>query len=93
MKDKSNHVPCGVQSCIFKADGVDKRESANHGSDEQCINCVLDELLYIEDSKQRNSWINLLKNGYLEINCRRKRLNYRLLPEFFYDNMVKSSNI
>lgn len=83
-------MPCGIQSCIFKADSVDKRESVNHGSDEKCINCVLDSLLYIEDSKLRDSWINLLKKGYLEINCRRKSLNYRLLPEVFYENMVKS---
>lgn len=90
MKDKSNNMPCGIQSCIFKADSVDKRVSAIHGSDEQCINCVLDALLYIEDSELRNSWINLLKKGYLEINCRRTRLYYRLLPEFFYENRVKS---
>lgn len=83
MKEKSDYGPCGIQSCIFEADSVDERESANNDSDERCINCILDTLLYIEDCKLRNLWINLLKKGCLEINCVRTRRNYRILPEFF----------
>lgn len=83
MNDQSRKGPCGIQSCLFEADGVDERESANHDADERCINCVLDALLTIEDRKLRTAWINLLKNGCLEIQCARTRRNYRILPGFF----------
>jgi hypothetical protein len=83
MKVKSKNRACGIQSCIFEADCVDELESANVESNESCINCILDSLLKIKDSNLRNSWINLLKKGSLEINCERTRKNYRILPEFF----------
>jgi hypothetical protein len=83
MNDQLRKGPCGIQSCLFEADGVDERESAHNDSDERCINCVLDALLTVEDSKLRNAWITLLKKGCLEIHCARTRRNYRILPEFF----------
>lgn len=83
MNDKSDKSPCGIQSCLFEADGVEERESANHDADERCINCILDALLTLEDSKLRNVWINLLKKVSLEIHCVRTRRDYRILPGFF----------
>lgn len=89
MNDKLNIKLCGIQSCIFKAESVDELVAANSDSGERCINCILDALLKINDNKLRNSWINLLKKGYLEINCSRTRTNYRLLPEFFNNSFSR----
>lgn len=83
MDDRPIKSPCGIQSCLFEADGVDESESANHDADEKCINCVLDALLTITDCKLRNAWITLLKKGCLEIHCARTKKNYRILPVFF----------
>jgi hypothetical protein len=79
MKVKSKNRICGIQSCIFEPDCVDELESVNGDSNESCVNCVLDSLSKIKDSKLRNSWINLLKKGNLEINCERTGKNYRIL--------------
>lgn len=51
--------------------------------DENCIDCILDDILSTEEGETRDAWIAIYREGRMMLNCARTGKCYLINKEFF----------
>jgi len=74
----SNH-----KRCINIADDIFEFEPTKENPDEECINCILDDILNTPEGELRDGWIKMYRNGLIKLECKRTRKSYIITQEFF----------
>jgi len=69
--------------CIKIIDNVSKFEFTLEEPDEECINCILDNILSIPEGELRDISIGLYKDGLMKLECRRTKKSYMITQNFF----------
>lgn len=69
--------------CIDLANPYSEFSPTNEDPDEACINCILDDILDTKEGEIRDAWINLYKQGLMQLNCARTGKSYMINKEFF----------
>lgn len=84
MIEPKNKPEEGLTSCLSET-GIepDKYQISDEDPDEDCINCMLDRILRIDDPDARSFWIYLHRTGQLSLQCGKTGKTYRITPEFF----------
>ncbi len=71
------------KSCINLADEVFEFESTKENPDEECINCILDDILSVPEGEMRDFWIGIYREGRMKLECKRTMKSYIITQEFF----------
>jgi hypothetical protein len=90
---KSNNdkvIPTINRKCITLSNEEFKFEPTNENPDEDCINCILDDILSVPIGEMRDIWIGIYKEGMMKLNCSKTRKSYMITKEFF--NKISSSS-
>ncbi len=69
--------------CIDLANSYGEFRASNEDPDEDCINCILDDILNTPEGEIRDAWIDLYKKGLIQLNCARTGKSYMINKEFF----------
>lgn len=71
------------RSCV----GIEVPETGFFKTDEQpdedCINCILDDILATPEGEIRDLWIAIYREGRMSLNCARTGKSYMINAEFF----------
>ncbi len=67
----------------------DRFERTKGDPDEECINCILDDILDCKEGETRDGWISLYRQGLMGLNCARTGKSYLINKEFF-DKIFKN---
>ncbi len=60
--------------------------------DEECINCILDDILNTPEGETRDAWIAFYTEGRMMLNCARTGKSYIVTKEFFNNIQRKNYN-
>ncbi len=71
------------RSCINIANAIFEFEPTKENPDEDCINCILDDILNTPEGELRDGWIKMYRNGLIKLECKRTRKSYIITQEFF----------
>lgn len=83
---KSNIVkefPTKSRKCVTISDEKFEFEPTKENPDEECINCILDDILSVQEGELRDFWIGIYKKGQMGLNCSKTRKSYTITKEFF----------
>jgi hypothetical protein len=69
--------------CISQSNDECDFEPVKGNPDEECINCILDDILSVQQGELRDFWIGLYKEGLMKLNCSKTRKSYIISKEFF----------
>ena len=69
--------------CINIANDVFEFEPSKENPDEECVNCILDDILKTPEGEMRDGWIRMYRNGLIKLECKRTRKSYIITKEFF----------
>lgn len=71
------------KKCINLATSYSEYEPSNEEPDEDCINCILDDILNTKEGETRDAWIELYRKGLMLLNCSRTGKSYIINQDFF----------
>ncbi len=71
------------KSCINIANEEFEFEPSKENPDEECVNCILDDILNTPEGEMRDGWIKMYRNGLIKLECKRTRKSYIITKEFF----------
>jgi hypothetical protein len=71
------------RKCITLSNAELEFEPTKENPDEECINCILDDILSVQEGELRDFWIGIYKKGLMGLNCSKTRKSYIITKEFF----------
>jgi len=75
IKESTNRKCIGLEPSKFTPTHEDP--------DEDCINCILDDILDTKEGETRDAWIELYRQGLMKLNCAKTGKSYMITQEFF----------
>jgi hypothetical protein len=79
------------RKCVTLSNNEYDFEPTKENPDEECINCILDDILSVQEGELRDFWIGLYKKGLMKLNCSKTRKSYIITKEFF--NRINSNSL
>ena len=71
------------KSCISLTNEEIEFEPTKENPDEECINCILDDILNTPEGELRDGWIKMYRNGLIQLECKRTKKSYIITQDFF----------
>ena len=79
------------KSCTELASTYTEFGKSEEDPDENCINCILDDILSMPEGELREASIELFRKGLMQLNCARTGKSYMVTQEFF-NRIFKSAH-
>jgi hypothetical protein len=76
-------VSAKTRKCVTLSNEEFEFEPTKENPDEECINCILDDILSKQEGEMRDFWIGIYEKGLMKLNCSKTRKSYIITKEFF----------
>ena len=71
------------RKCVDLANQYSEFTPSQENPDEDCFNCILDDILDTPEGETRDAWIAIYRQGLMQLNCGRTGKSYMINKEFF----------